>query len=85
MNRTNIVQNRNVLTEVSLILGRMDDHYEEKQLLFDQTHDIEQLLMVAIQRGMAPADSELIKLRARIETFTLAERMVSLAQETAIR
>ena len=65
-------------------LKDITDHYEENRYIFRQTHDIGQQLMVAIQRGMAPSDSELIKLRAKIETINLVEKTVTTAQRTAI-
>ncbi|MCR5775720.1 MAG: hypothetical protein K6G42_11610, partial [Lachnospiraceae bacterium] len=60
------------------------EHFEENQLIFDQTHDLEHLLLVAIQQNMAPPDDELVELRAKIEAVTVAERMVSSAQENVI-
>lgn len=53
------------------------DHYDENQYIFDQMHDFEHLLFVAVQRGLAPSDEELIEFRAKIEALTRAEIMVS--------
>lgn len=53
------------------------EHLEENQYIFNRVHDMEHLLMLAVQKGMAPADEELIELRAKMETFLLAERTIA--------
>lgn len=53
------------------------EHFEENQRMFDRMHNLEHLLFVAVQRGLAPADNELVELRARIEAMTLAEEMTA--------
>ena len=54
---------------------------DENQFIFDQVHDMEHLLMVAINRDNAPSDSDLISLRAKIDTFIQAEMVASKIQE----
>ena len=55
-------------------------HYEENQYMFDRMHEFEHMLFMAVQNGLAPSDDELIDLRARIEAFTMAEKMITSAQ-----
>ena len=65
-------------------LNDIVEHFEENQYIFEQVHDMEHLLFVAVQRGLAPADNELLKLHAKIEAFTMAESMASQVQNAAI-
>ncbi len=60
------------------------DHYDENWLMFERMHDFEHLLFVAVQRSLAPSDDEMIGLRARIQAFTMAERMVTQIQYKAV-
>ena len=60
------------------------EHYDENEYAFEQVHDVEHLLFVAVQRGLAPADDALIELRAKIEAFTMAERMVADVQKKVL-
>ena len=52
-------------------------HYDENRYLFNQMHDFEHLLFMAVQRGLAPDDNELIELRAKMETIMVTERVVT--------
>ena len=61
------------------------EHFEENQYMFDQMHDLEHLLFVAVQRGLAPSDAELVELRAKIEAFTLAEDMMIQIQNRVLK
>ncbi|MBQ9444400.1 MAG: hypothetical protein IJU43_08895 [Lachnospiraceae bacterium] len=61
------------------------DHIDENQYMFDQVHDFEHLLFVAVQRGLAPADNELIELRARIQAFTKVEGIAALVRSRILR
>ena len=58
-------------------LKDITDHMDDNQFIFDQVHDAEHLLFVALQRGIKVSDDELIDLRAKIESVTMIERMVS--------
>ena len=60
------------------------EHYDENEYAFEQVHDVEHLLFVAVQRGLAPADDALIELRAKIEAFTMVERMVADVQKKVL-
>lgn len=61
------------------------DHFKENARLFDETREFEHLLFVAVQRNLAPADDEMIKLRAKIKAFKNAEYMMNHIQMTVIK
>ncbi len=61
------------------------EHFKENTRLFDETREFEHLLFVAVQRGQAPADAEMIRLRAKIKAFKSAEYMMNLMQYRLLR
>ena len=61
------------------------EHFQENQAIFAEVHNLEHLLFVAMDRNMAPSDQELLKIRAKIETFTAAEMVVSKVEVNVLR
>ena len=76
----NALKNFNALNFKDLHFAGVKDmvqHFDENQLIFDQAHDMEHLMMVAVNRGLAPSEQEMLKFRAKMETLLQAERMVA--------
>lgn len=61
------------------------EHFRENTRIFDETREFEHLLFVAVQRGNAPADEDMIKLRAKIKAIKSAEYLVSYIQNRIIK
>lgn len=61
------------------------EHFQDNARLFEESREVEHLLLVAIQRDLAPADNVMIELRSKIKAFRNAEYMMNQIQLRVLR